>query len=465
MNTAISMDTISLSILVIDDDDEVRRSLCAVLSTTGYSVTSATSTEDGLRLINANSYDLIISDLKLPGLSGLDLLKGVGRRIPVILMTAYGNSRIALEAAQLGAYDYISKPILADELIFKLHKFTEYEKLRRENSSLKEEISGHYSFNKIIARSEAFKGVFETVKRLAPFNTTVMITGESGTGKELLARAIHENSPRRGKPFVAINCGAIPENLMESELFGHKKGAFTDASRDKKGLFEEATGGTLFLDEIGELPLHLQVKLLRALQEQSIRRVGDEQLIPIDVRIISATLRNLEHDAKAGRFREDLLYRLNVISLHLLPLRERSEDIPLLVEHFLSKHAKRLGIAPKRVSPDVMKLLLSQTWRGNARELENCIERALVLSHGEEIEQGVLPEYMLKNTRPEQSLPSDTDDTGKDSNLSIKQRTRELEIRLIKRVLAQTNGNRTHAARILEISHRALLYKLKEYEL
>lgn len=455
---------IPFGVLIVDDDDEVRRSLHGVLDTAGYTTATASSAEDALRLVNTNSYDLILSDLKLPGLSGLDLLRGIGRRIPVILMTAYGDAHIATEAAQLGAYDYIAKPILADELIFKLNRFEEFERLKRENSKLKETISERYSFNKIIARSDAFKAIFDTVKRLSQFATTVMITGESGTGKELLARAIHENSPRRGKPFVAINCGAIPENLMESELFGHKKGAFTDASRDKKGLFEEASGGTLFLDEIGELPLHLQVKLLRALQEQTIRRVGDEHLIPIDVRVISATLRNLEQDAQLGRFREDLLYRLNVVSLHLPPLRERPEDIPILVDHFLEKHAKRLGILPKRVSPEILKLLVAQTWRGNARELENCLERALVLSQSDEIEREALPEYILREPKHSPSAQS-THEDGSAANLSIKQRTRELEIELIKRALAKTNGNRTHAARILEISHRALLYKLKEYGL
>ncbi len=464
MSVTGSSHDIPFSVLIVDDDDEVRRSLHGVLDTAGYTTATASSAEDALRLVNTNPYDLILSDLKLPGLSGLDLLRGIGRRIPVILMTAYGDAHIATEAAQLGAYDYIAKPILADELIFKLSRFEEFERLKRENSKLKETIAERYSFNKIIARSDAFKAIFDTVKRLSQFATTVMITGESGTGKELLARAIHENSPRRGKPFVAINCGAIPENLMESELFGHKKGAFTDASRDKKGLFEEASGGTLFLDEIGELPLHLQVKLLRALQEQTIRRVGDEHLIPIDVRVISATLRNLEQDAQLGRFREDLLYRLNVVSLHLPPLRERPEDIPILVDHFLEKHAKRLGISPKKVSPEILKLLVAQTWRGNARELENCMERALVLSQSDEIEREALPEYILQGPKHSHSAHSKDEDENA-ANLSIKQRTRELEIGLIKRALAKTNGNRTHAARILEISHRALLYKLKEYGL
>jgi two-component system response regulator AtoC len=291
-----------------------------------------------------------------------------------------------------------------------------------------------------------------------------MITGESGTGKELLARAIHESSARRGKGFIAINCGAIPEQLMESELFGHRKGAFTDASRDKKGLFEEADGGTLFLDEVGELPLHLQVKLLRALQEHSIRRVGDEQMIPIDVRVVSATLRNLEADVENGRFREDLLYRLNVVSIHLPPLRERKEDIPVLVDHFIQKHSKRLGIPAKKVPVDVMQLLLEYEWRGNARELENCMERALVLSQSNEIESEALPEAVLRSHKRRIHGVVKTTVIDND-NLSIKQRAAALEVDLIQRALAKTGGNRTHAAKILEISHRALLYKLKEYGL
>jgi two-component system response regulator AtoC len=249
---------------------------------------------------------------------------------------------------------------------------------------------------------------------------------------------------------------------MESELFGHKRGAFTDASRDKKGLFEEASGGTLFLDEIGELPLHLQVKILRALQEQQIRRVGDEQIIPIDVRIVSATLRNLEDDVKSGRFREDLFYRLNVVAIHIPPLRERPEDIAILIDHFVDKHAKRLGLTKKVVPQEVMQILLSYHWRGNARELENCIERALVLSVAEELDVESLPPHIAK---PAKKAPGISSDASDDSNLSIKQRTRELEIQLITRALEKTNGNRPHAAKILELSHRALLYKLKEYQL
>jgi two-component system response regulator AtoC len=457
-------DPFQLRILVIDDDQEVRTSLQTVLETLGYATHTAATGEEGLHAIQREPFDLVLCDLRLPGASGLDVLKHKASAVPVILMTAYGNADIATQAARGGAFDYISKPINPDDLIFTLRKFEDFERLKRENEALKASLSERYSFKNIVAQSESFKNVFETIKRLSPFNTTVMITGESGTGKELLARAIHESSPRKGKSFIAINCGAIPENLMESELFGHRKGAFTDASRDKKGLFEEASGGTLFLDEVGELPLHLQVKLLRALQEQTIRRVGDEQSIPIDVRLISATLRNLENDAQAGRFREDLLYRLNVVSVHLPPLRERVEDISLLIEHFLKKHSKRLGIPGKRVGADVMKVLLEYEWRGNARELENCIERALVLSQEDVIGLESLPEQVTRaHTKRQQRASPDTN--AQDDNLSIKQKTSALEIDLIQRALAKTGGNRTHAAKILEISHRALLYKLKEYGL
>jgi two-component system response regulator AtoC len=457
-------DPFQLHILIIDDDHEVRTSLQTVLDTLGYATQTAATGEEGLQAMARSSFDLILCDLRLPGISGLDVLTQKSSSTPLILMTAYGNPDIATQAVHAGAFDYISKPINPDDLIFILRKLEEFERLRRENEALKENLSEKYSFKNIVAQSQSFKDVFETIKRLSPFNTTVMITGESGTGKELLARAIHESSPRRGKPFIAINCGAIPENLMESELFGHKKGAFTDASRDKKGLFEEANGGTLFLDEVGELPLHLQVKLLRALQEQTIRRVGDEQSIAIDVRLVSATLRNLENDAVEGRFREDLLYRLNVVSIHLSPLRERVEDISLLIEHFLQKHSKRLGIPLKRVSPDVMKVLLEYEWRGNARELENCMERALVLSQDDEIGLESLPEQITRRLmKRHQSTPPPLSESN--DNLSIKQRTSALEIELIQRALEKTGGNRTHAAKILEISHRALLYKLKEYGL
>jgi two-component system response regulator AtoC len=448
-------------VLIIDDDSEVNRSLGVVLQTLGYQTETALTGDEGIAHLASGSFDLVLCDLKLPGASGLDVLRLHAKNVPIILMTAFSNQDIAGQAARCGAFDYIRKPIFPDDLLFTLRRFEEVEKLKRENQVLKATLSERYSFNNIIAKSEIFAQVFEIIKRLSPYNTTVLITGESGTGKELIARAIHEHSPRKGKPFVAINCGAIPETLMESELFGHKKGAFTDASRDKKGLFEEADGGTLFLDEVGDLPLHLQVKLLRALQEQTIRRVGDENDIPIDVRVISATLRDLDEEMARGTFRDDLLYRLNVVSIHLPALRERPEDITILIEHFLKKHSKRLGIPEKTIPPEVLKTLVDYPWPGNARELENCLERALVLSDGEVIQLSALPSHIVPDNaaRRTSTVLNDSD------SLSIKEHTERLERDLITRALQHTNGNKTHAAKILEISHRTLLYKLKEYGL
>jgi len=456
-----------LSVLVVDDDSAIRSSLCLNLEQASYLPTSAEGGPQALELLKSNDFDIVICDLRMPDLDGLEFIrqcKEIKPEVAVVMMSGFGSSELAIEALRAGAYDYISKPFSVEELVLTLRKIEEREKLRDENAQLKSAISQKYNFSNIIAHSQSMRDIFETVKRLANFSTTVLITGESGTGKELLARAIHHNSPRRGKPFIAINCGAIPENLMESELFGHKKGAFTDASRDKRGLFEEASGGTIFLDEIGEMPQHLQVKLLRALQEQQIRRVGDEEIINIDVRVIAATLRDLEEDVLQGRFRDDLYYRLNVVSMHIPALRERPEDIPVLIQHFLKKHNKRLGLGVKQVTPEALKCMLEHYWKGNVRELENCVERALVLTETDSIDLDSLPLQVKKGSQAPVEEHDLLDDVP-DDNLSIKQRTRALEMDLIKKALKRTSGNRTHAAKILEISHRALLYKLKEYEL
>lgn len=457
----------SLTVLVVDDDVSLRSSLSETLKQAGYIVEARTSAAEALHLLRTSKFDIVLCDLKLPDMDGLSFIPRCLEADPksvVVLMTAFGSSDMAITAMRAGAYDYLSKPFSPDELILTLKKIEERERLLEENEALKSAVTQKYNFSNIIAESDVMKNIFETVKRLAAFNTTVLITGESGTGKELLAKAIHHNSPRRGRPFVAINCGAIPENLMESELFGHKKGAFTDATRDKKGLFEEATGGTIFLDEIGELPAHLQVKLLRALQEQQIRRVGDELTIDIDVRVVAATLRNLDDDVQTGRFREDLFYRLNVVSINIPPLRERREDIPVLIEHFLKKHNKRLGLSIKSVTPEAMKAFMEHYWKGNVRELENCIERALVLTESETVDIDSLAEAVRGSPAEKGEnapiLPNISDD-----NLSIKQHARSLEISLILKALKKTSGNRTRAAKVLEISHRALLYKLKEYGL
>lgn len=460
-----SGDAAVLSILVVDDDASVRESIVTTLEVAGYLVRA---TDDGLaalELIRKERFTIALCDLRMPQIDGLEFTRRCREIAPetaVVIMTGFGNTALAVEALRAGAYDYMSKPFGPDELLLTLRKVEERERLRAENAALKSAITQKYTFSNIIAESASMRAIFETVKRLAHFATTVLITGESGTGKELLAKAIHHNSPRRGKPFVAINCGAIPESLIESELFGHKKGSFTDATRDKKGLFEEAEGGTIFLDEIGELPQHLQVKLLRTLQEREIRRVGDEQSIPIDVRVIAATLRDLEEDVEIGRFRDDLYYRLNVVAIHIPPLRERVEDIPVLVDHFIEKHNKRLGLDVRRVEPEALRCLVSAPWRGNVRELENCVERAIVLTDTGVIDlDSLAPHVRVLGEASPRSLVVSLDD----DNLSIKQRSRELEIALITRALKRTGGNRTHAAKILEISHRALLYKLKEYSL
>lgn len=451
--------------LLLNEKDVPTRNLERQLKNAGFDVTTVEDIESALNTLKHGPFDVFLCPLQeIRGPSARFLgqardLLGDGVLIALAPAMDLGSAGEALRA---GADDYLVRPVAVEQILLSLKKLEEKEKIVVENSELRSALSQRYSFSNIIAHSQSMKNIFETVKRLANFNTTVMITGESGTGKELLALAIHHNSPRRGKPFVAINCGAIPENLMESELFGHKKGSFTDATRDKRGLLEEASGGTVFLDEVGEMPVHLQVKLLRALQEQQIRRVGDEQPINIDTRVIAATLRDIEEDVKSGRFRDDLFYRLNVVSIHIPPLRERVEDIPVLVQHFIKKHNKRLNLDVADVSPEAMKCMMQYRWRGNVRELENCIERAMVLTENNNIARESLPEQV--QAAGAYDKPAD-ENLLTDDNLSIKARTKTLEIGLIKKALQKTGGNRTHAAKILEISHRALLYKLKEYGL
>jgi two-component system response regulator AtoC len=339
-----------------------------------------------------------------------------------------------------------------------LRKAEERELLRRENRALREEIRKEHKFEDILAKSPNMQAIFRTIAKIAEYKTTVLVTGESGSGKELVARAIHRRSSRRGGPFVPINCGAIPENLLESELFGHKKGAFTDAISDRRGLFEEADGGTLFLDEIGELPLGLQVKLLRVLEDEKIRRLGEARDIQVDVRIITATHRDLTAETKAGRFREDLFYRLNVLPIHVPPLRERREDIPLLIEHFITRNNTRLGTNIRGMDSECRRLLYEYSWPGNVRELENTIERAMVLAEGDQLVAADLAERIREARDPVQMQLAS-------GELSVKKTMRVIEELLIRRALQKTKGNRTRAAEVLEISHRALLYKIKDYQI
>jgi two-component system response regulator AtoC len=455
-------------VLIVDDEQNLRHMLQTLLKREGYEPVGVSSVEGALMELEDRPYDIVITDLRMPGQSGMDLVDEIRQRnmdTTVVVMTAYGSRDIAIEAMKRGAYDYISKPFEADELVLLLRKAEERERLFRENQSLHKQIRAggqepETGLGELVAHSRQMLDMFRTVRKIAEFKTTVLIDGESGTGKELIARAIHRLSPRSGGPFIAVNCGAIPDTLLESELFGHRKGAFTDANRDRKGLFEEASNGTLFLDEIGELPIGLQVKLLRVLQEGEVRRLGDSQDIKVDVRVVAATARDLSAEVGRGAFREDLFYRLNVFALHLPALRERREDIPLLIDHFLAHMNARMGLAVTGISPEAMRVLIEYDWPGNVRELENSIERAIVLCEGSQIEVDTLPERLRRTSAAKTATPLGEPE---DDDLSIKRASRRSEEALIRRALQKTRGNRTRAAELLEISHRALLYKIKEY--
>jgi two-component system response regulator AtoC len=447
-------------VLIVDDEENFRHMLSVILIKEGYEVETASNGEEGLQKAGLSPFDQILCDIRMPHMDGLEFLREIkkgGVEASIIMMSAYGTVDIAIEAMKLGAYDYISKPFKPDEIVLTLRKGEEREQLRRENQLLRKEISKEYSFENIVSKNEKMQKIFDVIKKIAQYKSTVLISGESGTGKELVARALHYNSDRSQNPFIPINCGAIPENLLESELFGHVKGAFTDAIRTKKGLFEEADGGTLFLDEIGELPAQLQVKLLRVLQEGEIRRIGESKSIKTDVRIVAATVKDLSKEVNEGRFREDLFYRLNVLPIHIPPLRERKEDIPLLIQHFIKKYNQSMNKGIIDVDRSALEILMSYKWYGNVRELENTIERAIVLTDKDHIELENLP-HEIKDFK-EEVVP----EPSFDEEYSVKKASKVLEIGLIKKALRKTKGNHTHAAKLLEISHRALLYKIKEY--
>jgi len=465
-----------MNILIIDDEESMRHMLSIILKKEGYEVVSAESGQQALKVLGKDDFNFILCDIRMPDMDGLEFLRRLKTQDArheikdlslepsafspqpvVIMMSAYGTIDTAIECMRLGAYDYISKPFKADEIIITLKKAEERERLKSENIRLKKAFQEDFDFRNIIASSPQMLDIFNLIEKVAGYNTTVLITGESGTGKELIAKAIHYNGSRKDKPFIAINCGAIPETLLESELFGHVKGAFTDAVRSKSGLFEEADGGTIFLDEIGELPKELQVKLLRVLQEGELRKVGDSKSRKIDVRVIAATARDLSGEIKKGNFRDDLFYRLNVVPITIPPLRERQGDIPLLVNHFTVIYAKKFGRPIKGVDDEAMKYLISYPWPGNVRELENVIERAVILEDGDVIKADSLP--FLKETQDSRLKTQDYAD------LSIKRAEETIEKELIKKALEMTNGNKTKAAELLEISHRALLYKIKGYGL
>jgi len=445
-------------ILVVDDEESYRDMMAMQLERAGYEVHAAEDAAAALRLLETGPVDLIFSDILMPGMTGIELLEELGKRgslAPVIVMSAYGNIDTAFDAIRKGAYDYISKPARKEEVLLVLTKLEERERLRRKLVQLEQALAEADHFGEIIGRSPAMHNVFSLISKVAPFNSTVLISGESGTGKELVARELHRLSGRES--FVAINCGAIPPQLLESELFGHVRGAFTDARQDRKGLFQEADRGTLLLDEVSELPLELQVKLLRSLQEGEIRRVGESRSVKVDVRVIAATARDLEQLVDKGAFRKDLYFRINVVQVKLLPIHERLEDIPVLVDHFIDKTNQRLGTAIQGIERDALKAMLAYRWPGNVRELENVIERSAVMAEGDRINRDLLPPEVAEgrtSRSPGEGAPSD---------LSIKRAIAALEERYIRQALLKTGGNRTAAAKLLEISHRALVYKIKDY--
>jgi DNA-binding NtrC family response regulator len=444
-------------ILLIDDDDSLRRVMEFSLIEAGYRVQTASNGEEGLRLFGKNAFDAVITDIAMPGTNGMEVLANVSQHVPtvpVIVITAYGTIESAVEAMKQGAFDYITKPFNRDELRLTLGKAIKMRQLEKENVELRAKVTDRYSFENIIGSSDKMKEVLDLAGRVAASEASLLITGESGTGKELLAKGVHFNSRRANGPFVAVNCAAIPEALIESELFGHVKGSFTGAVRDKEGKLELADGGTLFLDEIGDLRIDLQAKILRALQEREVDRVGGGKPLPVDVRVIAATNKDIEQAVKEGSFREDLYYRLNVITLFIPPLRERREDIPLLARHFLKKFNTDDDV---RLEASALSLLMEYGWPGNVRELENVIERASVLKRGVLITQNELPEKLKKERIGVEEIILNLPEQG----ISLE----ELEKKLIIKALEKHNGNQTRAAEFLRITRPTLIYRMEKFKL
>jgi two-component system, NtrC family, response regulator PilR len=445
------------TILVVEDEELMRSILRRLLEGAGYDVVTADSAESALGIFGDKDIAVTLTDIKMSAMDGIELLdriKGVDADAIVVIMTAYSSVDSAVAALRKGAYDYVTKPFVNEDLLQTVKNAIQQRELFRENRALRRELNRQYTFSEIVGTSDSLQQIFTLVQKVAGTNANVLIQGESGTGKELVARAVHLNSTRSSEPFLAVNCGALPESLLESELFGHTKGAFTGAVNEKKGLFRSASGGTLFLDEIGEMPLALQVKLLRALQEHEVTPVGASTAVKFDARIIAATNRNLEEEVKENRFREDLFYRLNVIEMSVPPLRERIEDIPLLAKHFVAKSARNQNSSEKSISADAMAALANYGWPGNVRELENAIERAFILS-GDEIDVESLPQKVLKGA--ERSFKT------RDSE-RFRPTLEEMERRYLIEILGSVGEDKAKAANILGIDLSTLYRKLKRYE-
>ncbi|OGP55938.1 MAG: Fis family transcriptional regulator [Deltaproteobacteria bacterium RBG_13_52_11b] len=451
-------------ILVADDEQSMREFLEIMLKKEGYKVSLASSGEEVVKLMEKDIYDLILMDIRMPKLDGISALKKAKTISPetvVIMITAYASADTAIKAMKEGAYDYITKPFKIEEIKLIIKNALEKKNLQKENILLKQVVRERYHFENIIGQSSKMLELYDLLEKVAPTKTNILITGESGTGKELVAKAIHYNSPRKDKPFVTLNCGAIPETLIESELFGHMKGAFTDAIATKKGLFEVADEGTILLDEISELPLMMQVKLLRVLQDREFKRVGGTEDVRVDVRIISATNKDLEEGVREKRFREDLYYRLNVIQIRLPSLRERKEDIPVLVKHFLKKYSEELNKNISTLSPDALRILLNYHYPGNVRELQNIVERAVALESTQELTALNLSSYLNEQMPLKKQFDLDIPSEG----IDLEKVVEEIERGLLLKALDKTKGIKKKAAELLHINFRSMRYRLEKYGL
>lgn len=454
-------------ILVVDDEESIREFLDIMLRKEGYQVTCVEDGQQAIDILTKKSFDLVISDLQMPHVTGIELLKHCKDTYPDLLfmmITAFGTTETAVDAMKMGAYDYVTKPFKLDEVRINIANALRSQHLEFENRSLKKELNREYSFQSLVGNSSPMHHIYDMVKRVSSTPTNILVTGESGTGKEMVAKAIHYNGPLKDKPFITVNCGAIPEALMESEMFGHKKGSFTGAVADKAGLFEVADGGSLFLDEVGELPLTIQVKLLRAIQERMIRRVGGTEDTHVNVRLIAATNRNLEDMVDQGSFRQDLFYRLNVIQIKTPPLRERKDDIALLAEHFLKKYNERLGKAVNSISTDAMETLKKYDYPGNVRELENIIERTVALEAGATILPESLPPFVKTTSGARQMVSSEGIEIT-DEGIDLEKVLGQIEKELIIKAIHAANGVKKRAAGLLDISFRSMRYRVEKYNL
>ena len=453
-------------ILVVDDEESIREFLDIMLRKEGYDVTCVEDGQKAIDILKKKSFDLVISDLQMPNVTGIELLKHCRETYSDLLfmmITAFGTAESAVEAMKMGAYDYITKPFKIDEVRINIANALRSRNLEVENRVLRKELQKEYSFQNLVGNSEAMHKIFELIRKVSDSPTNVLVTGESGTGKEMVAKAIHYNSPLKDRPFVSVNCGAIPENLVESELFGHKKGSFTGATSDKDGLFEVADGGTLFLDEIGELPLSSQVRILRAIQEKTVRRVGGTEDIKVEVRIIAATNRDLEHMVAHGTFRQDLYYRLNVINIRTPALRERRDDIPLLASHFLQKYSDRFNKAIQTISKEAMDLLKKYDFPGNVRELENIIERTVALESGATVLPESLPQFV--NTPTGRKMVSSDGIEITDEGIDLQKVLDQLEKELLVKAIHQASGVKKRAAKLLGITFRSMRYRVEKFSL